>query len=247
MPPVRQIAADLRRQILAGELPPGWKLPGSRNLGYVYGVNRMTASRAVEQLVSEGLVESRRGSGAYIRQQPPPGATGSALFAGLAPGLPAQNLTGAWVTSYTFSTPARHHADIAHVSVDSGRLTVQNFPPAPRTERHATPFHHTIAAEVIARHVTGYWKNVSDDRYFGTLQLAILPGESMMSGYYTSLDSDVQVGVGPWLWVRLERDSLDDSELSNVQLKPPEQIYELLARHTRYDAGLTLQDITEEG
>lgn len=69
--PVHRIADDLREQIASGALPPGGKLPANRELATQYGVTRMTASRAVATLVAEGLVETRHGSGAYVREAHP--------------------------------------------------------------------------------------------------------------------------------------------------------------------------------
>ena len=173
--------------------------------------------------------------------------SGSSLLAGVAPTIPAKELGGAWVTGYQFSDPARHHVDIAHVTVESEKLVrVANFPPEPRTEGHAVPFRNAIEGELVGRHITGYWKNLSDSRYLGVLHLAIQPGETMMDGYYTGLDSDVQVSVGPWRWVRLAPDSLTGTDFSRVTLTEPARLYELLGRHTQYDAPLTLADVTED-
>jgi GntR family transcriptional regulator len=62
-----QIAEELRRAILAGEYeltsnqPDRNQLPGAAELGAKYGVSNKTAARAVQQLVSEGLVLARSG------------------------------------------------------------------------------------------------------------------------------------------------------------------------------------------
>jgi GntR family transcriptional regulator len=62
-----QIAEELRRAILAGEYEPTSDQPdrnqlsGAAELGARYGVSNKTAARAVQQLVSEGLVLARSG------------------------------------------------------------------------------------------------------------------------------------------------------------------------------------------
>ena len=62
-PAYLRIAADLRWQISEGELMPGAKLPSEAQLMERHGVSN-TIVKAVRQiLVSEGLVEARRGSG----------------------------------------------------------------------------------------------------------------------------------------------------------------------------------------
>lgn len=69
-PAYLRIAADVRRQISQGELTPGAKLPSEAQLMERYGVSN-TIVKAVRQiLVSEGLVEARRGSGVYVVDEP---------------------------------------------------------------------------------------------------------------------------------------------------------------------------------
>ena len=62
-----QIAAILRRGIESGKYPPGEPIPSQTALMQRYGVARMTASRAVAELVNEGLVVVVPGMGAYVR------------------------------------------------------------------------------------------------------------------------------------------------------------------------------------
>jgi GntR family transcriptional regulator len=62
-----QIAALLRDQIIRGDLQPGAEVPSERRLAEIYSVARPTASRALEVLRRERLVESRQGSGTFVR------------------------------------------------------------------------------------------------------------------------------------------------------------------------------------
>lgn len=173
--------------------------------------------------------------------------TGSDLLARVTNSFSSKQLHGAWVTGYQFSEPTRHHVDIAHIAAEGDRLIrVQNFPPEPRTEGHTVPFRNAIEAELVNRHLVGYWKNMSDARYFGVLHLAVLPGETMMEGYYTGLRDDIHVSIGPWIWVLLDPESLADSDLSHVTLKEPAELYALLASRTQYDAPLALKDVVED-
>ncbi|WP_213454575.1 GntR family transcriptional regulator [Rhizomonospora bruguierae] len=66
-PAYLRIAADLRERIMAGDLPPGGKLPTEAELRRRYAVSSTVAKWAVSLLKSEGLVEGRRGSGVYVR------------------------------------------------------------------------------------------------------------------------------------------------------------------------------------
>lgn len=64
-----QIAASIRAAILTGELAPGSQLPSGHELAEFYGVSRMTVSTAIRTLRDEGFVNSRTGSGVYVRDQ----------------------------------------------------------------------------------------------------------------------------------------------------------------------------------
>lgn len=66
MPRYQQIAAGLRAQITAGQLPPGSRLPASRALAQDLGVARSTVVTAYDQLVAEGYLETRRGAGIFV-------------------------------------------------------------------------------------------------------------------------------------------------------------------------------------
>ena len=55
-----------RLRDLIAELGPGRRLPSERELSADWGVARMTLRTAVDELVGEGLLERRRGSGTYV-------------------------------------------------------------------------------------------------------------------------------------------------------------------------------------
>lgn len=67
----RQVYDSLRAAILAGELPPGSRLPASRQLAREAGLARVTIARAYDQLAAEGFVESRVGAGTFVLAGPP--------------------------------------------------------------------------------------------------------------------------------------------------------------------------------
>lgn len=68
-PPNVQIAASIRAAILTGELEPGSQLPTGHELAEFFGVSRMTVQNALRTLGDEGFVNSRAGSGVYVREQ----------------------------------------------------------------------------------------------------------------------------------------------------------------------------------
>ena len=66
VPLVRQIFTQVRTAILAGALKPNTKLPSSRAMAERLGVARTSVVAAFDQLLAEGYVESRRGSGTFV-------------------------------------------------------------------------------------------------------------------------------------------------------------------------------------
>jgi GntR family transcriptional regulator len=69
-PRFAQIADILRDRIRRGVHAPGSPLPGEPELSREFGVSRVTINRAVGLLRSEGLVQVRRGKGAFVRSVP---------------------------------------------------------------------------------------------------------------------------------------------------------------------------------
>lgn len=64
------LRAGLRRAVVAGALPPGTVLPGTRALAARLGVARGTVVEAVQQLVDEGYLTARPRSGVQVSWQP---------------------------------------------------------------------------------------------------------------------------------------------------------------------------------
>jgi len=76
----QQIYAGVRRAILDGVLLPGTRVPSSRALALDLRVSRTTSLLALEQLLSEGYLTARPGSGTFVALELPddlPGARGS--------------------------------------------------------------------------------------------------------------------------------------------------------------------------
>ncbi|EKX61156.1 GntR family transcriptional regulator [Streptomyces ipomoeae] len=70
-PKYQRIADALREAIQGGEYGPGDRLPGENDLMATYDVARMTARQALGVLQNEGLVESRKGAGVFVRDFKP--------------------------------------------------------------------------------------------------------------------------------------------------------------------------------
>jgi 2-aminoadipate transaminase len=65
-----QIKHQIRDLILAGDLPPGTRLPAERKLATSLGVNRTTVSTAYQELAADGLVEGQVGRGTVVCASP---------------------------------------------------------------------------------------------------------------------------------------------------------------------------------
>lgn len=81
VPAYKQLAADLRGRILSGEWASGYQLPSVETLCRTYGVSRKVAESAMAVLRGEGLIDTRQGHRARVREVPvmqqvelPPGA-----------------------------------------------------------------------------------------------------------------------------------------------------------------------------
>lgn len=67
----RQLYNELRTAILSGRLPSGSRLPASREMAQVTGLSRNTVLSAYDQLIAEGYIDSRAGSGTYVASSLP--------------------------------------------------------------------------------------------------------------------------------------------------------------------------------
>ncbi len=169
------------------------------------------------------------------------------LLASVPHSFSADILGGLWVTCYQFdsSRGIQCHADITQLTPQSDRrVTAKNCPPDPRTQGQASSFRNEIEAQLVNRHLIGHWKNISDTRYFGSVHLAVLPGETVMDGYYTGFSSDIQVDAMRWKWVRLDPTSLSGVDLQEVTLNDPDVIHALL-ENSAHDVPLDLAAIVE--
>ena len=66
-----QIARQLRSLVLSGRLKPQTRLPSTRALSEELNVARATVVEAYEQLLSEGYLETRSGSGTRVAAELP--------------------------------------------------------------------------------------------------------------------------------------------------------------------------------
>ena len=66
-----QIGIRVREQLARGDLAPGEKLPSARDLAARLSVNPNTVAHAFERLEADGVIETKRGLGTFIREDAP--------------------------------------------------------------------------------------------------------------------------------------------------------------------------------
>jgi GntR family transcriptional regulator len=70
-----QLDRSIRAAIATGELASGAQLPTVRQLAVDLAVNANTVARVYAQLERDGMLETRRGVGTFVRESPSPQAT----------------------------------------------------------------------------------------------------------------------------------------------------------------------------
>jgi len=70
-----QLDRSIRAAIATGALEPGAQLPTVRQLAVDLAVNANTVARVYAQLERDGMLETRRGVGTFVRESPSPQAT----------------------------------------------------------------------------------------------------------------------------------------------------------------------------
>ena len=127
-----QIANDIRSQITDGEIVDDEALPSERELTAITGASRVTIRKAIDKLISEGLLYRKQGSGTYVspRIQSPSSFlssfTDDAIGRGDEPGV-------LWIVK-SFTNPTTDEATQLEVAVTSevarlGRVRLANGEP----------------------------------------------------------------------------------------------------------------------
>ena len=67
-PKWEQVSSAIKAAIKSQKLASGSQLPGTETLRRHFGVSRATVTKAIEALKSDGIVQSRQGSGIWVRE-----------------------------------------------------------------------------------------------------------------------------------------------------------------------------------
>ncbi|MEB3033737.1 MULTISPECIES: hypothetical protein [Mycolicibacter] len=171
------------------------------------------------------------------------GGVAGGLLATITPTVDASVLTGLWCTAYL--NEGSRHADLTTISSNSGVLTARNYPPTPRREGRPVGYSNDIAFSLSGRHLIGQWRNASDSYYYGTVHLAVLPGEALLDGYYTSVVTDARVESERWRWVRVDPATVAGADMHAVKVGDPRHVYDLILNHSDYGPPIELTRVVE--
>ncbi len=72
LPLYHRLYVILKEQIMDGNYVPGTNLPSEAELTKQYGVSRITAKRALDELAIDGLVQRSRGKGTIVKENAEP-------------------------------------------------------------------------------------------------------------------------------------------------------------------------------
>lgn len=72
IPAYYQIALDIRARIGRQEWAVGQRIPSETELASAYAVSRITMRQALAELVKDGILNRKQGSGTYVSQEPIP-------------------------------------------------------------------------------------------------------------------------------------------------------------------------------
>ncbi|HWB82985.1 MAG TPA: PLP-dependent aminotransferase family protein [Bryobacteraceae bacterium] len=110
VPLYRQLYQQIGSQIRSGDLPHGERLPATRELAGLLGLNRTTVSAAYEMLEAEGLISGQVGRGSFVTAAPAEGGGVNWMALLERSGAPPAGHSAAFgkeVISFVMSRPSR--------------------------------------------------------------------------------------------------------------------------------------------
>ncbi|MDW6061517.1 GntR family transcriptional regulator [Streptomyces sp. FXJ1.4098] len=106
-----RIAADLRDEIMSGELPPGARLPSTAQLKERFSASNATVQKALQLLKDEGLAVGRAGAAVTVREHRQRTMRPAAYMAPAAPGEPYR-----WISEAADGHQARGSSRLLEVA-----------------------------------------------------------------------------------------------------------------------------------
>ncbi|MBL1114665.1 GntR family transcriptional regulator [Streptomyces sp. 110] len=106
-----RIAADLRDEIMSGDLPPGAKLPSTAQLKERFTASNATVQKALQLLKDEGLAVGRAGAAVTVREHRQRTMRPASYMAPAAPGEPYR-----WISEAAAGHQARGSSQLLDVT-----------------------------------------------------------------------------------------------------------------------------------
>jgi len=128
LPLHRQLYEELRRAILTGRLMSGQRIPSTRTMAQSLGVSRATVTLSYEQLLSEGYLQTVRGSGTFVCQQLPDDLLEAAPIQSAVNVAPLPKQLSAYGVSLTGNDLLRPKEPEAIIHFRYGRPAISHFP-----------------------------------------------------------------------------------------------------------------------
>ncbi len=115
-----QVANIIREKILSGEYKSNEQIPFEKDLCEIYGISKMTAKKAMDILIMEGLIVKKRGSGTFVKNVKM-GDMQKALATYQFQGFTASHKEGAVssiVLEFVLENPTAEVADVFNIEED---------------------------------------------------------------------------------------------------------------------------------
>lgn len=160
---VEELTDHIRSYILENGHAEGHRLPTEAQICAAASVSRTVVREAIASLKAEGLIETRQGSGAFVRL-PPPAPSGAALPAP----EDAQDIVRLIEFRLAVETEMAHHAAMRRTDDDLAQmqLAAERFSTEVREGRDAVAadfsFHHAVARASHNRYFVAQLEQLGD-------------------------------------------------------------------------------------
>jgi GntR family transcriptional regulator / MocR family aminotransferase len=124
----RQVYGELRRAILSGRLSPGQRVPSTRSLSRSLAISRTTVTQGYEQLLSEGYLETRSGSGTFVCVQLPDTLLNTEQISALDLAPPSALKLSRYAQQMSVMPLEIQYQPSDEISFRYGRPAIQEFP-----------------------------------------------------------------------------------------------------------------------
>lgn len=146
-PLAMQLSEQIRQAVLTGRMKPRTRLPSTRMLAAELGLSRATILTAFEQLIAEGYLEGRHGSGTSVVANLP-----DQLLKSVAAPLVVPTRRPTWQAPRPFQLGLFDSANFPHQDWGKTLGRIWQNPPAALLH-HQDPFGYLPLREAIARHL----------------------------------------------------------------------------------------------